>query len=343
MKTWIRVAAVVLAGTCLAAGMSCSKKNPVAIPTNYVNPNALYQVYIMGVPMLHQDFNTSGRFNLAVIGLTLNENVFWASASNATVATTCTTGTYTGAIESIAKVIPTLSKIAVQMIFDGSGSMSWNDPGGVRKAAGTIFISKLNRRNPLHKVAVAEFGRDSPLDFYFHLWQDFTLVADSASFSSTFQQLSEDGATPFYTAVRRGLEHMDSTISPSECNRAILALTDGVENSSHYQDTVNGGYNVYTLARNRNIPIYIVGLGTDIDLNGMVRMSSYSSGVYAQANVANDLKGIYAVIGASLSQGYNLLTCTVSPVPPSGKQLKFTIRLKDGDKLVAKDVWFQIP
>jgi hypothetical protein len=326
----------------LVTGLSCKGKNPVIPTVGFNDPDALFMVYVMGVPMLRSDFASTGRFDLSVIGLTFNENVFWGTTANSTMSVYCSTGTYTPVVEVISQRIPTLSQIAVQVVFDGSGSMSGSDPTYVRREAGRIFIRKLARRNLAHRVAVSEFAGNTG-DYYFNLWRDFTAVSDSLPLFSAFDSLDNDGLTPLLTATRRGIQHIDSTVSAAQFNRTVISFTDGWENDSEPQDSLGA---VAALAQARGIPVFVVGLGA-VDVASMIRLASYSGGVFAQASVANDLKGVFAVIATSLTQGYNVYQCTVRDAqgnaPPSGTNLRFTVRMKDGDLLKAKDVWFQIP
>ncbi len=342
MKRLNRIVLVAVLCALVAAGIACKGKNPV-IPLQGINdPDALFMVYIMGVPMLRSDFAGTGRFDLSVIGLTFNENVFWGTSANSTMSVYCSTGTYTPVIEAINQRVPSLSQIAVQIVFDGSGSMSGSDPSYVRREAGRIFIRKLAQRNLAHRVAVAEFAGNTG-DYYFNLWRDFTAVSDSLPLFAAFDSLDNDGLTPLYTATRRGIQHIDSAVSAAQFNRTVISFTDGWENDSYAADSLGA---VAALAQARGIPVFVVGLGP-VDVASMIRLASYSGGVFASASVANDLKGIFAVIAASLTQGYNVYTCTVRDAqgnpPPSGTNLRFTVRIKDGDILKAKDVWFQIP
>jgi hypothetical protein len=75
----------------------------------------------------------------------------------------------------------------------------------------------------------------------------------------------------------------------------------------------------------------------------MIHLAGYSGGVYAQANVPNDLKGIFAVIAVSLTQGYNVITCKIDPIPSSGTNLRYIFRMKSGDFMYFRSVDFKIP
>jgi len=344
MKAQVRGLLVAIICVAVLLPLGCSKKG-VTIPTAAsMDPDALYQTYIMGVPMLHSDFATSGQFDLAVIGLTFNENVYWATTDNASLNMMTSAGQasgYTATIMNVARRVPTLSQIAVQIVMDGSGSMAGSDPDYVRRAAGNLFVSKLKKRNPNNMVAVAEFS-DSTGDYYFDQHRDFTAVSDSASIAAAFNVLGANGSTPLYTSIRRGIQHTDSAVSAASYNRSVIAFTDGWENDSYPSDTANGGFNVYTLAQTKGIPVFIVGLGA-VDVPSMIRLAGYSGGVFAQASVPNDLKGIFAVVAVSLTQGYNVITCKVNPIPPSGTNLRYVFTMKSADNMYFRYVDFTIP
>ena len=312
-------------------GAACAKKasNPTAPTPPQYNGAMLASLNQIGVPMLRSGFHSgpdSGKFDLAVLALNYDDNAYWLSTTNCRMKwyVPFKDGSgkgYTVTLDSVTSRTPTLHTICVHMLMDGSGSLSSSDATRQRGGAGKLFVTKLIRKNPNNLMAVAEFGRFDVPNFDWYLWKDFAPVSDSINFFHAFDALGDSLTTPMYSAVHRALSWTNQWVSPASYNRAILLFTDGMDNSSEPGDNLSS---VSALAVSLGIPVYAVGLSTnpgDVDDASLTALAFNTGGIYAKANNPADLRSIFGVMAAGMTNGYNVLTAHISPVPPSGTAL----------------------
>lgn len=98
----------------------------------------------------------------------------------------------------------------------------------------------------------------------------FPLTNDISGIRAFMSGIEPSGPTAFYDAIYLALD----SLSAHSTNSAIIAMTDGHDNSS-----VHGYDEVINKAKAKNIPIYIIGLG-DVDKEGLKRMSKLTDGFY---------------------------------------------------------------
>ena len=92
-----------------------------------------------------------------------------------------------------------------------------------------------------------------------------------------------------YDGVYKGLELTQS--EDQLRSRAVIALTDGSDNSSTY--TYN---NVTTYANQEKLTIYTVGLGSSVSEDILKDMAADTNGLYFLAPDSSQLQDIYEII-----------------------------------------------
>ena len=188
--------------------------------------------------------------------------------------------------------------VDIALVLDSSGSMAWNDPNGLRRTAAKSFVDLL--RND---------GAGSPDN-------DRATVVDFDSFASVFQSLTDDK-----TALKAAIDRVDSSggtnlgrgvsVGLSELQRldrdaaqVLILLTDGV-----------GSYStsLTTLAADRGVTIFTIGLGSQIDESLLQTIASGTGGQYFPAASASDLEDVFLDIGGEVTSddqdGDGLLNC----------------------------------
>jgi len=231
--------------------------------------------------------------------------------------------------------------LAAQLIFDGSGSMSSSDYYNQRQPAAKTFINILAADNAKNKVAIAEFG-SSYYNYYFHLWRNFTVATNTTALFPCLDSLTEDGSTPLYTSIRRGLEHTDSAVSASSYARAIIAFTDGGDNDSYYYDNTLG-YTVYDslttvirMAKTKKIPVSVIGLGNTVEYAYMQQLASATGGVFAPVDSANALSSVFSALATGISTGYTTVIAQFNTLPPIGTKFYVTVFITSGGTTIKK-------
>jgi Ca-activated chloride channel homolog len=202
--------------------------------------------------------------------------------------------------------------INIGLIFDHSGSMLEN-PEIKRKKMDEInelyfsglpipndFVSSLDyaKEGILEFLSNSDNSSDSILFVGFSETVDkvFPLTKDVRGIRKLMNGIESEGSTAFYDAIYLALDSLSSHSS----NSAIIAMTDGQDNSStHTYD------DVIRKAKNNEIPIYIIGLG-DVDKRGLKRMCKLTNGFFYQTNDPNKLKEIYASIKEQLQSIYQV-------------------------------------
>jgi Mg-chelatase subunit ChlD len=181
--------------------------------------------------------------------------------------------------------------IIAVIIFDSSGSMSSNDPGASgRRLGGQAFIDALG---PGDRAAVLDFGAGTTNGLVSsRLLQDFT--GDTNALRQALGQLEESGGTPLYPSIQDGLGLLAAELGTGG---VLVVLTDGAADSRGRLDET------ITLARAQDVPIYTVGLGTNLDFSDLRRLSQETGGGFAQASDAEALATTFGGISAGITRG----------------------------------------
>lgn len=110
-----------------------------------------------------------------------------------------------------------------------------------------------------------------------------SFMSDRTALQLGIDAMYADGGTALYDAIHHALKQMH----PREGIRAIIALSDGDDNSS----TV-GATAVISLARQIGVPVYVIGLGTVQD-DVLRRIARQTGGSYAYTKSSKGLTKIY--------------------------------------------------
>jgi Mg-chelatase subunit ChlD len=110
-----------------------------------------------------------------------------------------------------------------------------------------------------------------------------SFMSDRTALQLGIDAMYADGGTALYDAIHHALKQMH----PREGIRAIIALSDGDDNSS----TV-GATAVISLAKQIGVPVYVIGLGTVQD-DVLRRIAKQTGGSYAYTKSSKGLTKIY--------------------------------------------------
>ena len=147
------------------------------------------------------------------------------------------------------------------------------------------------------EVALLSFtGNNSPPVTRHRARDGGRFTNDPDGFDDTLRVLAgtEGGGTPLYDAI---IDAVDYTVTYGRNrNRAVLVFTDGDDTSSSasIDDAVDA-------ARNANVPLHTVSLGSGTDLNVLTRLASATGGSLAYAADARQLISYYGALGRFLS------------------------------------------
>ena len=130
------------------------------------------------------------------------------------------------------------------------------------------------------------------------------------------------GATYLYDTLYSGIED----VMLQSGRKAVIAITDGGE--SHTDNFDGDGRDqqaVIELARNNKVPLFLIGLGPEIEVDALTTMAEETSGHYYQAATNDDLKDIYSNIVDLLNVGKYLFRFDTLPGSESSGTLSITV------------------
>lgn len=110
-----------------------------------------------------------------------------------------------------------------------------------------------------------------------------TFMSDRTALQLGIDAMYADGGTALYDAIHHALKQMH----PREGIRAIIALSDGADNSSTMTPDA-----VISLAHQIDVPVYVIGLGT-VEDDVLRRIARQTGGSYAYTKSSKGLTKIY--------------------------------------------------
>lgn len=172
--------------------------------------------------------------------------------------------------------------ISIALVMDNSGSMSSIDIDESNRSALEI-VEQLGTSDA---VEIIKFDRDV------EVVQTFTsnkqLLRDAINNTS----LDGDG-TSLFDAIQQAVN--DTELQSTE-RKAIIVITDGANNN---KNSTTGVQDVIDNAQTKDIPVFAIALGGDVDLATLQQISDGTSAELYEADVAQNLR---TVIDQQLSE-----------------------------------------
>ncbi len=166
--------------------------------------------------------------------------------------------------------------LLISFIIDSSGSMSWNDPSGLRKELTKNFIDKMANED---QASIIDF------DSYAKTNSDFT--SDKDSLKVAVNWIDSSGGTCMYRGLSQSLDLFKNIKDISdESLKIMFLLTDGDDDGSYSEskymsfidDCVANGIQVYT-----------IGLGNEANAQLLNKIAAKGNGKYYFAEKDLDL------------------------------------------------------
>ncbi len=194
---------------------------------------------------------------------------------------------------------------SIALVLDVSGSMLYQDKIDSLKSAAHQFV---NQMDTFDRVALVTFSS------CFNVLQPFT--SDKALLHSQINTLSASGRTAALDGIWAGVDLTKAEVG----SRAVIALSDGMENNSGscagFSDGLLDGFTddslaITNLALNSGVPIYTIALGGTFDPQYLQGLAYGSGGDYYFAPSGSEIAGIYNEIKFRICSRY--LICYQSP------------------------------
>lgn len=205
-------------------------------------------------------------------------------------------------------VVPKLTPLSAVVALDTSGSMKKRLADA--QAAAKSFIDTLS---PQDKVQVVSFAREAKL---------LGGGADRDSAKAAIGQTVARGDTALYDALFASVQ----SLKDKPGRKAITLLSDGADDDgTGKQLSKHSVDDVLALARVVNVPIYTIGVGTEIDEAVLKKVADQTGAMYLLAPQPAELKKLYEKISEQLSGQYTIYYSSNLPADGSAHrvQLKF--------------------
>ena len=208
-------------------------------------------------------------------------------------------------------VVPKLTPLSVVLTLDTSGSMKKRLADA--QAAAKSFLDTLEAQD---KAQVIRFSRD--------VRTIFPLGSDRAAAGAAIDTTVARGDTALWDALYASLE----SLRPVAGRKAIVLLSDGIDDDGTGKPlSKKTVVDVLALARQVNVPIYAIGLGTELDEINLKTVATDSGALYLNAVDPAELKRLYDSIGKQLAGQYTIYY--TSNLPSDGSEHRVQLRFGD--------------
>lgn len=196
-------------------------------------------------------------------------------------------------IEFVSPLVP--QPMTAVLVLDRSGSMNKSGKiSGLQKAA-SEFVQLTKESDKTSLIAFNE---------QIHVLQPFT--SDKSTLYRKIRSIEVGGNTAYFDAIQRALE----LLRPVKGRKAVIALTDGMDNSSRRSIT-----QVIEFANKIGIPVFSIGLGArasgptqegGIYEEPLIRIAEETGGSYFYTPTADQLVKFYKELSIRLQSGYKI-------------------------------------
>jgi VWFA-related protein len=204
------------------------------------------------------------------------------------------------------------------LVIDVSGSMDVEDKLGIAKAAARAYVDQMRTGDQIGVMA-----------FNTSVSYAQPITSNASTVKTAINALETEGDTAMYDALIEAIE----ILAPIQGRKAIIVLTDGMDNMSQY-----GLQDVLTSIGPSGLSISTIGLGNPLehetyaglDVNALTTLASQAGGVYAYANDAESLTNLYEWYARLLQSEY-AITYTSPATLRDGLNRQLTVSLADLD------------
>jgi Mg-chelatase subunit ChlD len=185
----------------------------------------------------------------------------------------------------------------IMLVFDRSGSMDDDtkdiknpQPITTAKDAACYLIDQIAANNmAVDRIGLVSYSDNATLSR--------VLDRQFSQMKTTINAYVADGNTNIGDGIYKAMNHLNSN-SPSNTKKTIILFSDGMANRPGSgmptnQTAINYAISKANSAKNSNIKIYTISLGSDTDPTLMAYIASATGGKYYYAPSASDLYAVY--------------------------------------------------
>ena len=210
-----------------------------------------------------------------------------------------------------------LAPIALALALDTSGSMA-GKPLADAKAAMRTLIETLK---PADQAAIITFSTGVTVAH--------DLTSDQGALIASTNAAVANGNTSIFDAVAAAVDVLSGV--PAQTRRAIVLLTDGLDTSSRISLAA-----ATDRIRGQGYPLYVVGLGTNLDRGVLQALADGSAGGHAYvAPSSAELAGIYAGLAQLITAQYVVTYRSTVRAVTEGTTMAVTVLVLGSGAVVA--------
>lgn len=173
----------------------------------------------------------------------------------------------------------------ISLAADKSSSISYDDLEAIQSVMSS-FVRQLN-------FTVGD--RAEILAFDDIVQQMCFYTGDLSLLLGGIENMSPGGLTAFYDAVYDGITN--SALQGGA--RCVIAFTDGMDNAS-----LHSAREVITYANDKQVPVYIIGVGSEVETDTLRTMAGQTGGQYWHIDTLYDLEAIFQAVYTEQMQLY---------------------------------------
>lgn len=181
--------------------------------------------------------------------------------------------------------------ISIGLVADVSGSMQEYMEDA--KSAMNAFVGSV-QFDKGDEIELVEFSSDSYICQYF--------TNDQKLITNAVNSMTPYGSTRLYDTLINEIARINSQASA----KCVIGFTDGYDNES-----VNTAEDVVNIATASNVPVFLIGIGADLDASSLNYIAESTGGIYRNISDVESLEEVYASIYAQEKNVY-LLEYTAS-------------------------------
>jgi VWFA-related protein len=222
----------------------------------------------------------------------------------------------------------TRGPVSVLLVMDISGSMGpWPLGSNAISDAKRAARSFIDRLSPEDEAALMTFSDEV---YYNQSW-----TTNWPLLKSRIDQLFPFGGTSIWDAVLAGVNVTRSRTK----KKVMIVLTDGKDTGSNTPFST-----ARDAAINEGVMVYTIGIGNDIEENGLRQLSQATGGKYFNAPQASDLDQIYAEINLALISTGICELRYVSPIDCwNGDEVTIDVRANTTQGVAAGTARYNLP
>lgn len=186
--------------------------------------------------------------------------------------------------------------VSVILVMDVSSSMAGKPLDDARNAAAR-FLDKLGKQDQAALVAFSESVNPDPAQLDPKLEIGFT--GNLTMLYDTIEGLEAKTGTHLYNALSKAVR-MAADLPAG--HRAVLLLSDGRNDPAE----VGSPDEAIQLAKENNLPVFVIGLGSQVDETYLRRLAAETGGLYRGAPRSSELAAMFTDMATLLKTQYTI-------------------------------------